>query len=54
MPEGVAFLIVGLLYGIAAAVLLNRGKQQLAEVQAIPETQASLKEDVQWAREQKS
>lgn len=54
VPEGVAFLIVGALYGAAAAVLLTRGKRQLAEVQAIPQTQASLKEDVQWAREQKS
>ncbi len=54
VPEGVAFLIVGVLYGVAAAVLLTRGKRQLAEVQAIPQTQASLKEDVQWAREQKS
>jgi putative superfamily III holin-X len=49
------FAIVGVLYGIVAAVLLNQGRQKLKEINPVPEqTVATLKEDVQWAKEQKS
>lgn len=54
MHTALAFFIVAALYGIAAAVLGLRGKQELAEIDPLPETRASLKEDVQWARAQKS
>lgn len=49
------FAIVGLLYGIAAAVLLQQGRQRLKDLNPVPEqTVATLKEDIQWAKEQKS
>jgi len=54
MHTALAFFIVAALYGIAAAVLGLRGKQELTEIDPLPETRASLKEDVQWARAQKS
>jgi F0F1-type ATP synthase assembly protein I len=54
MPAPLAFFIVAVLYGIAAAVLAMNGRRRLTEVEPLPETRASLKEDVQWAREQKS
>lgn len=47
----IGFLIVGLLYGIAAAVLLSKGKEQLDKVDPMPhQTVDTLKEDVQWAK----
>jgi len=53
LPNWVAFLIVGVLYGIAAAVLLSKGKQQLDHVDPVPhQTVETLKEDVQWAKTQ--
>jgi uncharacterized membrane protein YqjE len=55
LPEGVAFLIVGAVYALAAAVLLPKGKDRLSRVRAVPEkTAESVREDVQWAREQMS
>ena len=51
----VAFLIVGALYAIAAAVLALQGKQRLSEVRPVPEqTKETIQEDVQWARQQMS
>ena len=47
------FLIVGLLYGIAAAVLLAKGKEEMKHVDPVPQqTVQTLKEDVQWAKNQ--
>jgi uncharacterized membrane protein YqjE len=55
VPEGVAFLIVGAVYALAAAVLLPKGKDRLSQVRPLPEkTAETVKEDVQWAREQMS
>jgi uncharacterized membrane protein YqjE len=55
LPEGVAFVIVGAVYAVAAAVLLLKGKDKLSRVRPVPErTAESVREDVQWAREQMS
>jgi uncharacterized membrane protein YqjE len=55
VPEGVAFLIVGAVYAVAAAVLLPRGRDRLTHVRPVPEkTVETVKEDVRWAREQMS
>jgi uncharacterized membrane protein YqjE len=55
VPEGVAFLIVGAIYAVAAAVLLPKGKDRLSRVRPVPEkTAETVKEDVRWAREQMS
>jgi hypothetical protein len=51
VPAWVAFLIVGALYGIAAAVLMSKGRQELEHVDPVPQqTVETLKEDVQWAK----
>ena len=51
MPEGLAFLLVGLVYAVVAAVLLSRARKRAAEVDLPPrQTVETLKEDVQWAR----
>lgn len=55
VPEGVAFVIVGAVYAVAAAILLPRGKDKLSQVRPIPEkTAETVKEDVRWARDQMS
>lgn len=51
MPEGLAFLLVGLLYAVVAGVLLGRARKKAAEIDLPPrQTVETLKEDVQWAR----
>jgi uncharacterized membrane protein YqjE len=55
MPIGWAALIVGVLWGIVAAVLAARGRKQLKEVNPKPErTVETLKEDAQWAKTRSS
>ena len=55
MPAWLAALIVAALWGIAAAVLALTGKKAIKEANPqLPETQQTLKEDVQWAKAQKS
>jgi len=55
MPYGWAALIVAVLWGIVAAVLALRGKKEIKEANPqLPTTQQTLKEDVQWAKSQKS
>lgn len=54
MHTALAFLIVAVLYGIGAAVLGMKGKEKLGETEGLPNTMASLKEDAQWARAQRS
>jgi uncharacterized membrane protein YqjE len=55
MPVELAALITAALWGIAAAVLAQRGRQELKEAEPqLPKTQQSLKEDARWAKAQKS
>ena len=55
IPVELAAFIVALLWGIAAAVLAARGRKEIKEADPqLPVTQQTLKEDVQWARAQKS
>ena len=49
MHSALAFFIVAALYGVAAAVLGLQASEELTDIEPLPETRASLKEDVQWA-----
>ena len=52
---GGAALLVALLWGIVAAVLAARGRKEVKDANPqLPTTQQTLKEDVEWARTQKS
>jgi uncharacterized membrane protein YqjE len=52
VPEGVAFLIVGLVFGIGAAVLAKAGKKKIASISPVPDqTVQTLKADVQVAKD---
>jgi hypothetical protein len=51
----VSALIVGALFAIAGYAMLNRGLKELKRVDLAPRrTVESLKDDVQWAKEQRS
>jgi uncharacterized membrane protein YqjE len=54
MPRPLAFLIVGLLWTVVAGALYLSGRSQLKALQLAPQTKVALKEDVQWAKQQKS
>ena len=54
LHTALAFLVVAVIYGIVAAVLYSQGRQRLKQMQGMPNTTQSLKEDVEWARAQKS
>jgi uncharacterized membrane protein YqjE len=55
MPTGWAFLLVGVVWAVVAAVLAKTGREQFRAVHPVPpQTKQSLKEDVEWARQQKS
>jgi uncharacterized membrane protein YqjE len=52
MPNGLAFLIVGVVFGIVAAVLSSTGKKRIAAVRPVPDqTVQTLKADVQVAKD---
>jgi uncharacterized membrane protein YqjE len=55
LPIEVGALITAALWGVIAAVLAVIGRKELQEANPqLPQTQQSLKEDVQWAKAQKS
>jgi hypothetical protein len=52
MDTWLAFLVVGLVWAIAAAVLLTTGKKALKEVEPMPkETIKELEKDKEWISE---
>jgi uncharacterized membrane protein YqjE len=52
--RALAFLIVGVLWAVAAAVLLSAGRKRMKAIEALPQTRETVKEDVEWAKAQKS
>ena len=55
VPEGVAFLIVGVVLAAVAAVLAMRGRAQAQTFDPKPEeTIETLKEDAQWLSERRN
>jgi len=55
IEPGWAFLVVGLIYAVVAAVLLSQGKKKMQQVNPVPEnTVETLKEDVEWAKARKN
>ncbi len=55
MPTGWAFLAVGVVLGLVAAVAALQGRRKVQEIHPVPlETVETLKEDVQWLKSRKS
>jgi hypothetical protein len=54
MNRALAFLIVALIWTVIAAVAVTNGRRRVQEIEPIPQTVDTLKEDVEWAKQQKS
>jgi hypothetical protein len=54
MNTALAFAIVGVLWAVAAFVLQRTGRAAFAGVRGLPTTRDTIKEDVEWAKAQKS
>ncbi len=54
MNTAVAFGIVGVVWAVVALVLMIKGKQDIKSAKGLPVTAQTLKEDVEWAKQQKS
>ena len=55
MARSLSFLIVAVVHAIIAAVLVMQGRNRMREVNAVPQqTVETLKEDVEWAKAQRS
>jgi len=54
IEPGWAFLIVGAIWAVVAAALLMAGRNRLSSIEPIPQTRTSVKEDIEWARQQRT
>ena len=54
MHSALAYLIVAVLHGVVAYVLYRVARERLKLMHGMPQTVATLKEDVQWAKAQKT
>jgi hypothetical protein len=50
MPEGFAFLLVGLIYAAVAYIAVTQAKKRMREVRPPEQTIETVKEDVAWAK----
>ncbi len=53
LNTALSFAIVALMWIVVALVLAMRGRRTVADLQPLPTTTATLKEDVEWAKAQK-
>jgi F0F1-type ATP synthase assembly protein I len=54
MNTALAFLLVGVLWAVVAVVLLSSAKKKAKQVEPLPETTETLKEDMEWLKAQKT
>jgi uncharacterized membrane protein YqjE len=54
MHPAVAFAIVGAAWAIGAAVAATTGRNRIKDLEVLPETKETIKEDVEWAKAQRS
>jgi hypothetical protein len=55
VPIGVAFLIIGIVWGVVGAVLFVAGRARMRTLDIKPEqTIQTMQENIQWAKQQKS
>jgi F0F1-type ATP synthase assembly protein I len=52
--RALSFLIVAVLWGIVAMVGVRAGRARARSIEPVPQTVNTLKEDVQWIKQQKS
>jgi uncharacterized membrane protein YqjE len=54
LNTAVSFLIVGLMWAVVAAAMLSAGRKKLKDIEVLPQTKQTIKEDVEWAKTQKT
>jgi type VI protein secretion system component VasK len=54
LNRSLSFAIVGLLWAIAAFVLQRTARSKLSALRGLSDTKQTIKEDVEWAKAQKS
>jgi len=54
MNRALAFTLVGVIWAIVAAAMGLAAKKKVAAIEPLPMTKKTLKEDLEWAKEQKS
>jgi len=54
LNTAVSFLIVGIIWAIIGAVLISTARKKLKDVEVLPQTKETIKEDLEWAKTQKS
>ena len=52
--RAVSFLIVAVLWGIVAMIGIRTGRRRAHTLEPVPETVQTLKEDVEWIKQQKA
>jgi len=54
LNTAVSFLIVGIIWAILGAILMSSARKKMKDVDVLPQTKKTLKEDLEWAKTQKS
>ncbi len=54
LNTALSFAIVAAIWGIAMAILVVMGRNHARKLEGLPVTRATLKEDMEWAKQQKS
>jgi uncharacterized membrane protein YqjE len=54
LDRALSFAIVGVLWAIAAVILQRRARAALEGLRGLPTTRQTIKEDLEWAKAQKS
>jgi uncharacterized membrane protein YqjE len=54
LNTAVSFLIVGVIWIVVAAAMVSTGRKRLKDIKVLPETKQTIKEDVEWAKTQKT
>jgi len=52
LSAALAFLIVGLIWAVCTAVAITMARARMRELEPMPQTMETLKEDVEWAKQQ--
>jgi uncharacterized membrane protein YqjE len=52
MPRSLAYAIVAVVWAIAAAVMFSAARKKMQQVEPLPQTTQTIKEDLQWAKTQ--
>lgn len=54
LNTALSFLIVGAVWAVVGAVAASTGRNRLRQLEGVPQTKQTLKEDAQWVKAQRS